>query len=182
MTFSVRGAPPLLNAINYPVRIINTARAISALFNPVVDIWGIYLDNKIALPFDAVESLDLRDSANISNALQEGGAFISYNKIQEPYQARLRVLKKGTASERNQFLAALEKIIKTTSLYQIVTPDYFWENANVVLYEIMRNPESGLELLTVEIVLQEVMLISKPEKKTDPNNAPQKSGGQVVAS
>lgn len=181
--FSLAGVPPLLDKINFPAHVGIQLAGLGTLFEDAARVWGIYLNGEPALPADGCVTLDYRDGATITNAPQEQGKLVSYNKIAEPYQARLLLLKSGSAGDRAEFLDSLTKIITTLDLYDVVSPEHVYANANVISYEIRRTPEEGFELLQVEIVLQEVMFSPRIETKSTAttDGAKQENNGQVEA-
>jgi hypothetical protein len=153
------GIPSLLNGV---AKITNTfallnadAALILGMFNSTQQ-WGIFANGQAAILFDAVVSVEIKKDYSISNYPQENGAFQSYNKVQMPFDARLRITKGGTQSEKTTFLTALDKIVAGLDLYDVTTPEYSYHNANIVHYDYRRNAENGAGLLTVDIWLIEV--------------------------
>lgn len=124
--------------------------------------WGIYLDGAIALEADSILKVEYKASARISNAPQEDGAFQAFNKVQAPYESRVQMTKGGSESDRAAFLDALEAAKQSLNLYDIVMPEKSYLNANITGYSLVRTARSGVTLLTVELVFEEVRQASAP--------------------
>lgn len=124
--------------------------------------WGIYLSGQIAIAADSILKVEYKASARISNAPQEKGAFQAYNKVQAPYESRVQMTKGGSESDRASFLDALEAAKQSLNLYDIVMPEKSYLNANITGYALVRSARSGVSLLTVEVVFEEVRQASAP--------------------
>lgn len=153
--------------------------------------WGIYQDTKDPLTGETgtenvlsaahVHGIEYEKRAAISDAPRENGSFMSYNKVQSPYNARVTLICDGSEtgsnelvnafkdtvkgipgavglSVRQSFLATLDRIVADTNLYSVVTPEKTYINANIVGYRWRRASESGLTMLVSEVELQEVRL------------------------
>jgi hypothetical protein len=119
--------------------------------------WGIFdQGGTLVLEPDSFLSLDYRHEWRIANYPMELGAFQSYNKVQLPYENRVMMCIGGTVSDRSEFLDTLEDIAGTTDLYNIITPDTRYLNANVEGINYRRTATQGNGLLTVEINFLEI--------------------------
>lgn len=175
------GIPPLLTKTQ---QVINEAALLVAdaiAFTAQAPTWGIYKDGRIALAADSTISLDIRKDYRISDFPQELGAFNSYNKVEMPYDARVQLAKGGTPAEREAFLATLDTLAASLDLYQVMTPEKAYANANIVHWELMRKAHHGVNLLTVEIWLMQVRITQANQytNTKQPSGASVQSGGQV---
>lgn len=129
-----------------------------------VPAWGIYLHGtgQLAIAADSILKVEYKGDARISNAPQEKGAFQGYNKVQAPFQARVQVTKGGGESDRAAFLDALEAAKQAITLYDIAMPEKSFFNACITGYSLTRTARSGVTLLTVEIMFEEVRQASAP--------------------
>jgi hypothetical protein len=157
------GVPALLDSSADP-----TPQPLLTLDSPAIQptsrvpAWGIYLNGAIAIAADSVLKVEYKASARISNAPQEKGAFQAYNKVQAPYESRVQMTKGGSESDRAAFLDALEAAKKSLNLYDIVMPEKSYLNANITGYGLVRTARSGVTLLTVEVMFEEVRQASAP--------------------
>jgi len=176
------GIPTLQNAISYPAHVSTTVKAIASLFDDP-PIWGIYIDDRPALECDGATTVDVHFEASISNAPQEGGKLLSYNKVKQPYKAHITLLKGGDIIVRDTFISALIKFRDDLRLLSIVTPDHVYSNVNIVSVAFTRNPDRGYLLVAAEIGLDEVMIATAIEEKetADSNGKKQQNNGQVEA-
>ena len=176
------GIPTLQNAINFPSHVSTTVKALTSLFNEP-PIWGIYIDDKPAIACDGATTFDIHEESSISNAPQEGGKLLSYNKVKQPYSTHITLLKGGDDIERDKFIADLIRFKNDLKLLSIVTPDQVYTNCNIISVSIARNPDRGYLLVAADIGLQEVMIATAIEEKetADSNGKKQQNNGQVEA-
>lgn len=141
------------------------ASAFSAIVSLVSDIfglaptapqWGIFKDGLPVVLADNVVSFDYRQDYSISNYPVEKGSFSSYNKVQRPFNVRIRFSKGGSVGEREAFLSSIQKIIGDTELYDVVTPEVIYVNANLTHQDYRRSDRAGVGLITVDVGLEEV--------------------------
>jgi hypothetical protein len=124
-------------------------------------IWGIFdaygnplitTDNG-EIPVDSVYSIDYARDYQISDYPQEQGAFQSYNKVQQPYQAKINFL---IAQSRYDFLNNIEVACGSLQLVSVVMPELQYASANLTHYAFHREARSGVTLIRVEVWCVEV--------------------------
>jgi hypothetical protein len=119
--------------------------------------WGIYRSGGgLALTIDSVKALEPGREFRVSDYPVEKGAFQSYDKVATPAETRITVTKGGSDTDRQGFLDQLDKLIESTDLFNIVTPDTTFLERNLIRYDYRRSNESGATLLTVEIQTVEI--------------------------
>ncbi|UCL84494.1 phage baseplate protein [Pseudomonas sp. HS-18] len=120
--------------------------------------WGIFDKNggQVILP-DSVVAFDYRGEQRISKYPVELGSFSSYNKVALPYDIRILMTCSGQgAMSRDQFLQQLELLKETTELYDLATPDFTYQDVNLVRFDYRRTSSNGVTLLTVDAQFEEV--------------------------
>lgn len=145
-------------------------------------LWGLYdQDGRQAVVFDAFLGVRFRNGGRISSFPVEQGGFSSFNKVDTPYDAAIRLAHSGDMASRNVMLAVLERIVRSTELYSVVTPEIVYASANLVNYAYTRDTRGGSSQLIVELYLEEVRQTAVvPFTKTeDPSGADPQSNGQV---
>jgi hypothetical protein len=127
--------------------------------------WGIFaMDGSPVAVADSVVAVDFRHETRISDYPTEQGGFASYNKVQVPYDARVRfAIGSGTLTDtakfrRTAFLQNIERAVLSLDLYVVATPEQSYGNANLVHYDYRREAKAGINLLLVEVWLQEVRI------------------------
>lgn len=157
------GVPALLDATAEPApQPLMTADSPAIQPTSRIPAWGIYLNGKIAIAADSILKVEIKESARISNAPQEKGAFQSYNKVQAPYENRVQMTKGGSESDRAAFLDALRSAKQSLNLYDIVMPETTYISANITGFSLVRTARSGVTLLTVEVMFEEVRQATAP--------------------
>ncbi len=158
---TIPGVPSHFNPANVPpsVALMRSDGVGVRQLTAAKPVWGIFLRANPAVPVlkaDTVLTFEFHNSWRLSTFPQEQGAFQSYNKVSSPYQARATFSRSGTETERAQFLQTIEDISNSLTLYDIVTPERIYHDANIYDYNLVRRTESGVGLISVEILFEEV--------------------------
>jgi hypothetical protein len=143
--------------------------------------WGIFFGGVPIIIADNVVEVQYRQQWSISDFPVEQGAFASYDKVQVPYDARLRFTAGGSLANREAMLASIAAVAADTNLYDVVTPEAVYLSCNFTHYDYSRRSNEGLGLLSVDIWLIEVReAVSAAMSNTqDPSSASQTNGGTV---
>ncbi|RUV19963.1 hypothetical protein [Mesorhizobium sp. M7A.F.Ca.MR.245.00.0.0] len=143
--------------------------------------WGIYFGGVPVIVADNVVEVQYRQQWSISDFPVERGAFESYDKVQIPYDARLRFTAGGSQANRAAMLASIAAVAGDTNLYDVVTPEAVYLSCNFTHYDYSRRANEGMGLLSVDIWLIEVrQAVSAGMSNTqDPSGASQVNGGTV---
>jgi hypothetical protein len=142
---------PLFAAV---LLIADAVQILNAFLGPQ---WGIFTEGgaPVAVP-DSVVSVDFRHEARISNYPVEAGGFQSYDKVQQPYDARVRLSIGSSAIARAAFLDAIEGAYRSLDLFTVLTPEAIYPSANIIHYDYRREAKAGANLLMVDVWLEEV--------------------------
>lgn len=122
---------------------------------------------------DTVPKFEFRGDRRISDYPVEQGAFASYNKVQEPFSIRMQMVCSGlnyaqeainalslnigqNYMQKADFLKTLDGMLATTDLFNIVTPDAIYKNANMEHYDYRRESNDGATMLKIEVWFREV--------------------------
>ena len=149
---SIPGIPP---TVSDSIIGFGGAFAINMIFG---NQWGVYSQYGIPILLaDTVLSTKYQNSSQISQAPLEKGTFASYNKVQDPYKATVTLVKGGSnPALRGAFLAQIDALSRSTILYNVVTPEFVHQSANIIGYDYVREPQAGATMLTVNLHLEEV--------------------------
>ncbi len=107
----------------------------------------------------SVRSVEFRREKRISTAPQEEGAFMSYNKVSDPFQARVIYLQGGSEDDRSSFLSQINQALNALTLFMLVMPDFTYPSVNVVDYSFQRTSRRGMTLLEVEVRIEQVRVV-----------------------
>ncbi len=145
--------------------------------------WGIYLGGAPVVVADTVLDLGYTKTYTVSDYPIEGGSFASYDKVETPFEGRVRFAAGGSADVRQALIDSVESVVSDLNLYDIVTPDVVYVNANVVREEYRRTQsDGGASLLTIDVSVQEIRILSgdsTTSNPSDPASADQTNGGTV---
>jgi len=84
----------------------------------------------------------------------ENGGFESYNKVAQPFQAKIQYT--IYLSALPAFIAQCEAMRQDTNLYSFLTPFYTWQNVNVVHYDWRLQNKRATSMLIVEVFGNEI--------------------------
>lgn len=162
----VPGVPPLLRDPTAAALVLPALLIADAAFSPETVIgpqWGIFDQNgNPVIVGDSCYGMSFRNEYRISNYPVEQGGFASYNKVANPYDFKITFTKGGTEGERQAFLLAVASIVTSLDLFEAVTPELRYGNANAVHYDYRRTARDGATLLIVDVYLEEVRQTATP--------------------
>lgn len=132
--------------------------------------WGIYnTDGTIALVAESCVSVEIQKEYYVPNYYLESDSagapsgFMSYDKVEEPGIDRVVLAQGVNDASRRTFLNALDAILASMLLYDVVTPEKSYLNRNVTRYSLKRSSRNGVSLIVAELVLTEIMLINSAQ-------------------
>ncbi len=110
---------------------------------------------------DSFLDFGYRQEWSVTTAPTELGGFAAYNKVNNPFEAQVRVSKGGSLRERTEFIKQIEDLAKTISLYKIVTPEKTYLGCNINRYEVTRKGAGGAYFLAeVDIFFTEIRTVT----------------------
>lgn len=197
----VAGVPQITRGLTVPtVESVVSAASVYALQKLFGEKnWGIYQDGKAVLVPDSFLRMGFRNSSRISRYIVEKGSFSTYNKVETPYEIRIGMsvgLGSGAIASlisskiggglmsgvetRAAFIAQLEKMVADTELFEVVTPEKTYRNANLVDIDFERDSAS-VSTIEVELIFEEVRQtgIVQSSNVQEPSGADPENNGQV---
>lgn len=159
MAFVPPGAPTLPVTLSgiFPQPTLMTSDTVSAVVTAGPPKWGIFdQSNNLVLQADNVVSLDYKRTWKIADYPIEQGDFSSYDKVTLPYEVKITFSQGGSESDRSTFMNTLEAIGASFDLYNIVTPEITYLNANVEMFGYRRTATDGVGLISVDMLLKEI--------------------------
>lgn len=146
--------------------------------------WGLYgADGQQMVVFETFVGIAFNQGGQISSYPMEQGGFSSFNKVEAPFDATITLAHAGDQASRNVILSVLERIVGSTELYTVATPEIVYPSANLVKYSYSRADKNGSSLLTVVLTMNEVRqtAVLQSSATQEPSGAAQESNGQVQA-
>ena len=159
--------------------------------------WGVYADGAVVPTGQVIgqgvtnilntftgqgssTQMDLEFEARwvITNAPQEGGAFMSYNRVQTPYRVVVGWSVGGSAANRALLLQQVQAIMIGTGLYTVLMPEGPIVALNPVGYGFRRRADN-VGVLDISILFAQVRPAGDPTFST--TSAPGTSQGLANA-
>lgn len=154
-----------------------------ATFGLIAPEWGIFDQNgNVVVTFDNVISVEYKQEHSVSDYPLEEGAFESYDKVQVPFDARVRFSSGGSFSNRQALIESVQAIAGDLELYDVVTPEATYTSVNIVHQDYSRTAQNGAGLITLDVWLTEIRVTADPalsNSSAEPSGAPTANGGQV---
>jgi hypothetical protein len=152
--------------------------------------WGIFLNGAPIIQADNVVSFTYKQEWVIADYPVEQGGFESYDKVQRPFDVRVRYSAGGDTANREALLASVAAIAGDLNFYDVQTPETTYSSANVTHYDYSRTNTNGVGLIIIDVWLVEVRQTgsatagatgSTPQvtNPQDPSATSPVSGGQV---
>ncbi len=120
--------------------------------------WGVYRGGRPVITFDTCVGVRYRQDWAIADYPIERGGFETYDKVDTPFDVRVRFATGGSISDRAEMLASIDAIAGDLNLYDVITPEKIYTSVNVQGFNYDRRATNGLGVLTVEMALVEVRI------------------------
>lgn len=118
---------------------------------------------------DSIMDFNYRNEYDVPDFFVQDGSFSSFNKVANPFENSVRLIKTGSLSDRTEFLAALEVLLPSLELYQIITPEKTYTNVNPYRLEVARRGPSGaFQLTEVDLYFREIRSVTAQYTTTAP--------------
>lgn len=144
--------------------------------------WGIVAqDGSTSLTPDSFVDFEYRNERKVPTYPIEDGSFQSYNKVALPFDCRVTVTCSGNGKMSKQaFLEAIQGLLNSLTLVDIVTPNATYESCNLVHVDYRREARQGATLIMAQLWFQEIRIAQQPVVPTAaPSGAKTKSFGQL---
>jgi hypothetical protein len=104
----------------------------------------------------SVVDFDYKQEWTVSTYPVEQGGFQSYDKVQLPFDVKMRVAAGGSQSNRQALLDTITSIANSITLYDVYTPEEFYANCSVTHVDYKRTAQNGVGLILADIWLMEI--------------------------
>lgn len=126
----------------------------------------IHGDDAVLVP-DSFTDFGFRQEWSVTTAPTELGGFAAYNKVNNPFEAQVRVTKGGSLRDRTNFIQKLDEIARSLNLYKIVTPEKTYLGCNISRYEVTRKGAGGAYFLAeVDVFFTEIRSVTSEYTNT----------------
>ena len=122
------------------------------------------LTGTYALEPDSFIDFEYKEDHKIPNYPIQNGGFANYNKVALPYEIKIRVTKGGlgnNASSITPFITQIDKLLNSTTLLTVVTPDAIYKTTNLIHFDYRKQSVNGATLLIADLTFQEVRVVSQ---------------------
>lgn len=178
---NVPGVPPLSSYAANAVNLVVSATVANLIFGLTNLQWGLYLDGAPALDYNSTIDFEFTQDWIIADYPVEGGSFESYDKVQEPWDIKIKISSAGDPVSRAELITQLDVIGNSLSLYDFLTPEKFYQSCSVRHIDIRRTATNGVGMIIANIYLQQIRLSATTtyQDTYNPSNAGQQGTGNV---
>jgi hypothetical protein len=92
---------------------------------------------------DSFLRIGFNNEWDLPSAPLQGGSFATYNKVNNPFDVILRIVKGGSVEDRTRFLDDLATLGNSLQLVDIVTPERTYLNCNITSVQLVREGGEG---------------------------------------
>jgi hypothetical protein len=186
-------APGVPAVLNIYATLAETASLVTADAEIISQIlsgpqWGIFSTDGTPILFGtytgaAVVDVGYHKEFTVATFPVEEGTFASYDKVENPYEAKVTLSIGGSLEARVAAIATIKGLISSTTLVDVVTPEDVFANANLVHVDYDRAAAKGAGMLNLDLWLEEIRVsASAPgSNAAQPNGTNSVSGGTVQA-
>lgn len=172
---------PLLPSYAPSIVTLTTVDLLSSAFGNIQPIWGIFKNNVPIVLADNVVSFDYRNDWQVADFPLEGGAFASYDKVQNPFEVRIRFSAGGGVDKRRAFLESIDALIQSLDLVDVVTPEEVYTSVNITHQDFRRTAEHGVGLIVVDVWCRQIRVTATQQftSTKSPDGTAQTNNGTV---
>lgn len=122
-------------------------------------IFGLSLNGQ-AFPYNSIVDVDFKQDWPISDYQVEDGGFQSYDKVQLPFDVKVRVASGGNPFARQALLTSVLAAANTLNLYDIVTPEQTYTGCCITHVDFKRAAHNGVGVILMDIWFLQVRITS----------------------
>jgi hypothetical protein len=148
-------------------------------------VYGIFdpTTNQPVFDYDTFVSTKIDGKMKVSDFAVEQGAFATYNKVTHPNSIKIQLAVTDSPDRRHAFLTALDSVMKSTRLMNVVTQDATYLSMTLAEYSYSRTQASGWGKVVADLTLIEVRQVQAQYTSVKiPGGRGAVSNGQVIAS
>lgn len=152
------GIPPLSQNQAIAGGAVAASGLLQNVLNKLSPKWGIYKsDGKtLAIQPDSFVGIEYLNSQQVSNYPIEKGSFASFNKVQNPFNAVVKISKGGSESDRAAFFDTLEALMASTDLLILIAEDRLYRNVTLERFDYRRDSSAGAGMIVASVHLVEI--------------------------
>lgn len=125
--------------------------------------WGVFQNGISVIDADSVVSVGYKQDWSIAEFQIEKGGFETYDKVDTPFNSRVRFASGGSQANRQALLDSIAEIAGNLELYDVVTPEQVYTSVNFQSYTVQRSAQNGVGLIQVDVTLLEVRVNATAE-------------------
>lgn len=183
--YDLNGVPVIASSIASSLGLGSLASSVNSASSLFTSITGASLTGSGPNIFDlfSVVDFEYKQDWSVSDYQVEQGGFQSYDKVQLPFDIRMRIAAGGPESNRQALLDKIDTIANDTNLYNVFTPEEVFSGCNVTHFDYKRTATNGVGLIIVDIWLVEIRVTSTAQfsNTQQPSGASAYSVGNVQA-
>ena len=147
------------------------------------EVWGVFnKDGDQVIVANVFEEMSRDASAKVARFFVEEGTFASYNKVNNPDETTIIMVKTGTAYELGTYMSEVEALKKSTELVDIITPERSLTDVNLESYNYARRRADGVNMITFNLSFVEVRQVTLAySNRTIPSASALQDRGQQQA-
>lgn len=172
------GVPTLASYSSFvgSLLVADTIAFITSLFRTQ---WGAFKNGLPVIIADNVVDLSFKQEWSVSNYPIERGGFESYDKVNAPFEVRLRFSAGGILADRQDLLNSVAIVSDSLDTFDVVTPEVVYTGVNMMHFDYQRAADRSAGMIVVDtwwIEIRETAVAAFSNTKT-PSGAGSVNGG-----
>lgn len=147
-------ATPAIDAVA-TVPVVTADGVIPSLFADPLQ-FGYYKDGIALCPDTSVVAFEFRRDEVVCSAPQEAGAFLDYNKVSNPFTAKVRYALAGDITNRAALFDKILEAEESLDLYDLVMPEVTFSGVNITRHDFQRTSRNGVTMVQVDVYCEEI--------------------------
>lgn len=139
--------------------------------------WGVFKVGTTdpAIEVSSVLDFDVAAESRVSDYFIQTGSFTSYNKVRMPDVIPITLVKDGNETSRLQLYYWLDSNVGTTTLFDILSPEWRHHNMTLTAYRMRRTARNGAAMIVADCLFQQVRekaVVFSSSTISDPEDQP----------
>lgn len=118
--------------------------------------WGVFKSGLPVIIADNVVDVSMKQEWSIANYPIERGGFESYDKVNSPFEVRVRFSAGGILADRQDLLTSVTIASSSLELFDVVTPEAIYTGVNMSHFDYQRTADRGAGMIVVDTWWMEV--------------------------
>lgn len=149
------GVPTLSSYASFTGSLL-IADAVSSIASLFRTQWGAFKNGLPVILADNVVDVSMKQEWSLANYPIEKGGFETYDKVNSPFEVRVRFSTGGDVFARQALLRSVNAAGSSLDLFDVVTPEAVYSSVNLSHFDYQRTADRGAGMIVVDTWWMEI--------------------------